>query len=207
MDGELALDQPLPSKTATDKVSILPQAEIVENPVRQFSKAAREALITRGCTIIQVGDSGLTVEQKKDRLRGMSSGLINDQEIERLLFSWPENSEYAILPEVALEGSNNKTFSESTEQLDEYASKFEQEVPGVSLKKGTVAEYVGIMHSQAKEKKPNPWDGVFVRTETIFQDWKGNDRNCFIIDGFIDIADPEYKDENFKMVPLISPTT
>jgi len=207
MDGELALDQPLPSKTATDKVSILPQAEIVENPVRQFSKAAREALITRGCTIIQVGDSGLTVEQKKDRLRAMSSGLINDQEIERLLFSWPENSEYAILPEVALEGSNNKTFSESTEQLDEYASKFEQEVPGVSLKKGTVAEYVGIMHSRAKEKKPNPWDGVFVRTETIFQDWKGNDRNCFIIDGFIDIADPEYKDENFKMVPLISPTT
>ena len=85
MDGELALDQPLPSKTATDKVSILPQAEIVENPVRQFSKAAREALITRGCTIIQVGDSGLTVEQKKDRLRAISSGLINDQEIERLL--------------------------------------------------------------------------------------------------------------------------
>jgi hypothetical protein len=207
MDGELALDQPPPVQTVPDKVSLLPQTETVENPIRQFSDAAHEALVAKGCTIIQVGDSGLTIEQKKDRLRTMSAGLINDQEIERLLFSWPENSEYAILPEVALEGSNNKTFSESTEQLDEYASKFEQEVPGVSLKKGTVAEYVGIMHSQAKEKKPNPWDGVFVRTETIFQDWKGNDRNCFIIDGFIDIADPEYKDENFKMVPLISPTT
>ncbi len=207
MDGELALDQPLPLKAAADTVGLLPHKEEVKNPTRQFSEATRESLIAKGCKIIQVGSSGLTVEQKKDRLRSMSAGLISDQEIERLLFSWPENSEYAILPEVALEGSNNMTFDESTEQIDEFASRFEQEVAGVSVRRGSVAEYVGIMHSQEKEKKSNPWNDIFVRTETIFQDRKGNDRNCFIINNFIDIADPAYKDENFKMVPLISPMT
>ncbi len=206
MDPELSESSPLEiskrakSNTPKPAEGVVHEREKIE---RKFSQQAKEALAAKGCRIIEVGKN-LSLAERKLLLKSMGAGLISDKDIERELFTWPESSEYALLPELMLDGSNNKDYEESEAFLEEFSKKFTEEVPNVIVKSGTVGEYEGLEVSEKIKGNGSLWKNLMIRTSSNIERG-GEERNCIVAESNIDVWDKKAKDELLYTVPLVVP--